>query len=75
MHDERIDDRADVVNRPIAEHRNASGLGIHFQLAQMRAVAECEARRIIGRIVVQAWLDRLQWKIVRDIGSVCDGRE
>jgi hypothetical protein len=52
MNDHRVDHRADIVYRPVANEGNDAGFQINLQLAGMRAVAECEARRIINRSVL-----------------------
>src|SRR5262245_36085635 len=75
LDDHRIDDGADVVDAPEADDLDAAGVGIDLELADMRAVAECEARRIVDSGLLQAGLDGLERKVVRDIGGARDLRE
>ena len=57
VHDHRIDDGADVVDRPVADELDAPGFGIDLDLADMHAVAEGEVRRVVDGGVLQAGLE------------------
>src|SRR5262245_4027816 len=75
LDDHRIDDGADVVDAPEADDLDAASIGIDLDLADMGAVAEGEARWIVNGGLLQAGLDGLEWKVVRDIGGARDLRE
>ena len=72
VHDDRVDDGADVVHRPIPDDRGAAGFRIDLELADMGAVAEREARRVVGGLLVEAGFHGFQRKVVRHIGGLGD---
>src|SRR5436190_8699136 len=49
LDDHRIDDGADIVHRPKGDDFGAASVGVDLDLAEMRAVAEGKARRIVNR--------------------------
>ena len=51
--------------RPEADDARSAGVRIDLELADMRAVAEGEARRIVDGRVLQARLERFERKVVR----------
>ena len=57
LDDHRVDDGADVVDGPEADDLDAAGLRIDLDLADMGAVAEGEARRIVDRRLLQPGLE------------------
>src|SRR5262249_34454122 len=59
LDDHRIDDGADVVDAPEPDDLDAAGVRIDLELADMRAIAEGEAGRIVDRGLLQAGLDGL----------------
>src|SRR5262249_54218345 len=65
LDDHRIDDGADVVDAPEPDDLDAAGVRVDLELADMRPVAEGEARRIVDRGLLQAGLDGLERKVVR----------
>jgi hypothetical protein len=78
MHDERVDDGADIVDRAIAHELGDAGLGIDFDLADMRTrrprargddlIADAEARRLyVTRQTHVMVLDADTGKVVGDI--------
>src|SRR5262249_8939322 len=75
LDDHRIDDGADVVAAPETDDLDAAGVRIDLELADMRPVAEGEARRIVDRGLLQAGLDGLERKVVRYVSRLRDRRE
>ena len=75
LDDHRIDDGADIVHRPKSDDFGAAGVGVDLDLAEMRAVAEGKARRIVNRGLLQAGLERFERKIMRHVSRLRDRRE
>ncbi len=72
LDDHRVDHRADIVHRPIADDAHDSGLGVDLGLADMHAVAEGEIGRVVDGALVEAGLHGLVREIVRDQGGARD---
>jgi len=72
LDDHRVDDGADVVDAPKPDDLDAAGVRIDLELADMRPVAEGEARRIVDRGLLQAGLDGLERKVVRHVSRLGD---
>ena len=78
LDDPRIDDASKVIDRPVANERDAARFLVDLDLAQMRAVAERKVWRIIGGGCFQTRLEACQRKVMRDMRRArdgCDGAE
>ena len=72
MHDEGIDDGPDIVDGPVAHNLDASGLRIDLKLADVGAIAERKARRVVGSLAGKPWFYGIERKIVRDVRGLRD---
>ena len=72
--DHRIDDGADVVDRPETDQLDLAGIRIDLDLADVGAVAEGEIRRIVDRGVLQTRLG-IGREVVGGVGGLRHVRE
>ena len=74
--DHRIDHRADIVHRDVAQQLHHAGIRIDLDLGDVRAGREREVHRIVERLLFEArlqHLERIVDRIVRHQRDVAEG--
>ena len=67
FHDHRVDHVAEVIHSGELDHVRLAGIGIDLDFADVRAGRIREVRWIVERVLVQAWLELVEWVVVRHV--------